>query len=118
MSGAETGDLEDEYTDGGSVAWGKVAGGIAGIGLSVIGYTYASGIGLVRDGATAFVDGLGSFYATVVSTPFTAGAEQFDRAAQTAADGLAVFGPAAFPVSVLIAVAMMLLLLWGVDRYA
>ncbi|MFD1601032.1 hypothetical protein [Halobellus rarus] len=117
MSGADTGDLEDEYTDGGSVKWGKVAGGIAGIGLSVIGYTYASGIRLVRDGATAVVDGIGSFYAVLVSTPFTAGSEQFDRAAQTAADGLAVFGPLAFPVAVLIAVGMLLLLFWGVGRY-
>ncbi|WP_144900886.1 hypothetical protein [Halobellus captivus] len=117
MSGADTSEIEDDYTDGGSVLWGDLATGIAGIGIAVLAYAYASVIGLLRDGVTGFVDGIGSWYASLVGAPFDAGTEQFDRAAQMAADGLSLFGPAAFPVAVLVAIAMVTLVLWGVSRY-
>ncbi len=117
MSGADTGDLEDEYTDGGRVVWTEVAKGIVGIGISVLAYAYASTIALFRDGVTAILDGMGWWYGELIEAPFVRGNEQFTRAAESAGEGLAMLGPLAFPAAVVVAVTTTLLLIWGVQRY-
>jgi len=117
MSEADTGDLEDEYTGGGGVRWVPLMKGIVGIVLTILGYAYASAIGLVRDGVTGALDGIGSWLASLVEAPFTAGEEEIVAAARTGGDALSWLGPAAFPVAVGIAVTTTLILLWGVSRY-
>lgn len=118
MSGADTAaDLEDEYTDDGGILWGKLSRGIVGVFLTLVGFGVASVIGLLRDGVTGLVDGLGSFIATLIGAPFRFGSGQFERAAETAGDGLAAFGPAAFPVAVLLSITVIGLILWGVRRF-
>lgn len=119
MSEADTGDVdpEDEYTDDGSVKWGGLAEGIAGIGITVVGYAWASSIGLLRDGITGLLDGIGSFLGSLVGAPFNTGADQLSRAAEAGGSALSVFGPFAFPAAVVVGAVTMTLILWGVSRF-
>lgn len=118
MSEADTADLEEEYTgEDGGVAWGRLGAGLTGIGLTLIGYFVASVIGLVRDGITGVLGGLRSFLAALVAAPFSTGSAEIESAAQTAAGGISVLGPLAFPVAVGIALATTSLILWGVSRF-
>ena len=117
MSGADTADFEDEYTDDGGILWGKLSRGVVGVFLTLVGFGVASVIGLVRDGVTGLLDGIGSFWAMLIGAPFRAGSGQITRAGEAAADGLAVLGPAAFPAAVLLSIATTGLILWGVSRF-
>jgi len=122
MSGADTAeieqDLEEDYTgDDGSILWDKLSRGIVGVFLTLVGFGVASVIGLLRDGVTGFVDGIGSFWAMLIGAPFRAGTGQISRAGETAANGLVALGPAAFPVAVILSIATTALILWGVRRF-
>jgi len=119
MSGADTGDVETDIstTDGGNVLWGNLARVIAGIGLSVVGYAVASWIGLLRDAVTGAIDGIGRWYTRLVGAPFNTGTEEITQAAEAGVSALSDFGPFAFPVAVVIAAVMILLIIWGVNRF-
>lgn len=122
MSGADTAEIEEEleedYTaDDGGILWDDLSSGIVGVFLTLVGFGVASVIGLLRDGVTGLIDGIGSFWAMLVGAPFRLGSGQLTRAGETAANGLANFGPAAFPIAVLLSITMTGLILWGVSRF-
>jgi VIT1/CCC1 family predicted Fe2+/Mn2+ transporter len=117
MSGADTADLEDEYTDDGGILWGKLSRGLVGVFLTLVGFGVASVIGLFRDGVTGLLDGIGSFWAMLIGAPFQVGSGQLTRATEAATSGLAILGPAAFPVAVILSIATTTLILWGVSRF-
>jgi hypothetical protein len=53
----------------------------------------------------------------LIGAPFRTGSGEITRAGRIAADGLAVLGPAAFPVAVILSIATTTLILWGVSRF-
>lgn len=117
MSSAGADIPEDDYIEGGSIAWDSVAKGVVGVVLGVAGYAIAAWIGLIRTGVNAVLSGIGSWYGKLVSTPFEAGREEILQSYEAAESGIRELGILAYPVAVGISILAMSLMLWGVSRY-
>lgn len=105
-----------EYVEDGSVAWGRVGGAMAGAVLTLVGYALAKWIALWSGGATAVMDGFGSFMASLVALPFAGATDVVSTAWGSFAAFLPTLGVAAFPAAVLATVGVFLILYWGVNR--
>ena len=106
----------EEYVENGSVKWGGVAGAFVGGFLALVGYASARWIALWAGAATAAMDGVAWFQASLVSLPFD-GATGIIRSAWTSfATFLPTLGILAFPVAVITTVVVLYVLFWGVSR--
>ena len=108
----------DEYISGGSVQWDRLARTTVGSFLTVGAIALAETIGLVSDAIVGVMSLFGSGYARLASAPFESGESVMLTAAETAASSLSVFGPFAFTVAVVLSTAMLILVFWGVSRFA
>ena len=107
---------EERYIENGRIQWDEVAGGVVGAFATLAALWIAELIGLIRLGITAMLGGAGSFLGSLIATPFTAGGAAIERAWSAAAAEIAIFGPFAFPVAVILVTATAYLLIAGVRR--
>jgi len=119
MSGADAD--PDQYIEGDSIDWtGKdgLAAGIVGTFVSAAAFAIASYIDLIVTGVNGIISGYGSWYATLIGAPLNAGAAEVNAAMDTASTAITSWGLLAFPVAVLVTVGSVMLILWGVSRFA
>lgn len=117
---AEDGLEPSDYIEDGSINWtGRegLAAGVVGTILSVVGYAIASYIGMIQTGVNTIVSGYGSWYAKLLSTPFATAAGEARSAVETATTAISSWGVIAFPIAVIVTVASVSLMLWGVTRF-
>lgn len=106
----------DDFVDDDEIRWSGsdgIVGAFVGSIITLVGLTIAEFVGLVTLGFQSASSAFWGFLATVVSTPLESGAQAISGVWRAGADGLAMFGPFAFPVAVLISAASILLLIWG-----
>ena len=108
--------LKQRFQDGGEIDWGAVVNALFGSTLMLVVMTIVDGFLLLQRAVSTVLDSLSSFVATIISTPFDLSASVFETGAESFADWVSFLGPLAFPVSVIVSIASILVILWGVSR--
>ena len=118
MSGSDDSaeSLKQRFQSGASINWGQVANALFGSTLMLVVMMVVDGFLLLQRAVSTGLDSLGSFVAAVVSLPFDLSAGVFETGAEAFAGWVSFLGPLAFPASVLVAIASILVILWGVSR--
>lgn len=115
-SNGSTDSLSERFQNGSSIDWSSIGNAAVGSTLMLVAMTIVDGFLLVQRGVSSLFDGVGWFLSSIVSLPFNRGAEIFEAGAAAFAGWVSVLGPLAFPVSVLVAIASLSAVLWGVSR--
>ena len=108
----------DEYVDDENVRWDDLAETSLAAFVTLIAITIAEVIGLISTGVTSGMSATASALGGLIRAPFTSGLSAIDTAWMSSSEFVSIFGPAAFLVAVLLVAVSVLLLLWGVNRFA
>lgn len=109
--------LEDRFQSGTDIQWGEIASAAVGSLLMVGAMTVVGFFQMLQRAVAGALERAAWFASALISLPFDLGAGVFATGADAFEGSVAMFGAAAFPVSVIIATGSILVVLWGVNRF-
>ena len=104
-----------DYVEDGSIQWDDLLGASAGAIVTAIVVVAWDMFNFAVTGAFSYVGAWFEGLAGVVRTPYEAGASAFEAGYQSGAEALAVAGPFAFPISVVLVAISVWLVIYGVN---
>ncbi|WP_418284776.1 hypothetical protein [Halorubrum sp. DTA46] len=107
----------EEFIDDGSIRWAALTETAAGAFVTLVAIAIADFLNLVSTGVVAYMTAAGESIGGVVRAPFVAGESVITTSFASAAAFVPSLGIFAFPAAVVIVVASVLLVLWGVNRF-